>query len=103
MSRDLAMSFCGIRFRNPVVVASTDIGRSPEQVEAFARAGVGGIVIKSVTDAAPLQNAGITMFDIRDMDQRPVERGEIQEGRIDASVRRILVLKLSLGLLEGEA
>lgn len=32
-----------------------------------------------------------------------VERGEIQEERIDASVRRILVLKLSLGLLEGEA
>ncbi len=78
MQRDLRVSFCGVPFRNPIVVASTDIGRSAAYFEAFAKAGVGGIVAKSVTDAAPLQKAGITMFDIRDMAQRPV-RGQVPD------------------------
>lgn len=72
MAQSLETSFCGIHFRNPIVVASTDIGRSSASFEAFAKAGVGGIITKSVTDAAPLQNAGITMFDIRDMGLSPV-------------------------------
>lgn len=76
MHSSLEVNFCGISFKNPVIVASTDIGRTKEQFEAFARAGVGGIITKSVTDAAPLQNKGITMFDIRDMGGRPVS-GEI--------------------------
>ena len=76
MKGSTEVTFCGVSFRNPIVVASTDIGRSEASFEAFARAGVGGIITKSVTDAAPLQKAGITMFDIRDMKQIPV-RGEI--------------------------
>ena len=76
MKGSTEVTFCGVSFRNPIVVASTDIGRSEASFEAFARAGVGGIITKSVTDAAPLQKAGITMFDIRDMKQIP-GRGEI--------------------------
>ena len=74
MDAVLKTEFCGITFKNPVVVASTDIGRSAEVFERFARAGVGGIITKSVTDAALLQNKGITMFDIRAMDETPVEQ-----------------------------
>lgn len=63
----------GIPFSNPIVVASTDIGRSPEAFRAFAEAGVGGIITKSVTDAVALQQSGISMIHIMDMEQRPVE------------------------------
>lgn len=68
----------GIRFKNPIVVASTDIGRSPEKFRAFAKAGVGGIITKSVTDAAALQQSGISMIHIMDMEQKPVE-GELPD------------------------
>lgn len=78
MQNNLELSFCGVKFKNPVIVASTDIGRRPEYFEAYAKAGVGGIITKSVTDAAPLQKKGITMFDIRDMLQKPV-KGEVPE------------------------
>lgn len=74
MESVLKTEFCGITFKNPVVVASTDIGRSAVVFERFAKTGVGGIITKSVTDAAPLQNKGITMFDIRTMDETPVEQ-----------------------------
>lgn len=78
MDAKLAVTFAGVRFRNPVVVASTDIGRLPARFEDFVRAGVGGIITKSVTDAAALQQAKIAMFDIRDMDGRPV-RGRVPD------------------------
>ena len=73
MISKIKTNFCGIEFKNPVVIASTDIGRSVENFEKFAKAGVGGIITKSVTDAAPLQSKGITMFDIRTIDGVPVD------------------------------
>lgn len=42
----------------------------------YAEAGVGGIITKSVTDAVELQNKGITMFDIMDMELNDIH-GEI--------------------------
>ncbi len=75
MSNKLNTKFCGVYFKNPIVVASTDIGRTAEGFERFAKTGVGGIITKSVTDAAPLQNKGITMFDVRNMDETPVGSG----------------------------
>lgn len=53
MSNKLNTKFCGVYFKNPIVVASTDIGRTAEGFERFAKTGVGGIITKSVTDAAP--------------------------------------------------
>lgn len=75
MSNKLNTKFCGVYFKNPIVVASTDIGRTAEGFERFAKTGVGGIITKSITDAAPLQNKGITMFDVRNMDETPVGSG----------------------------
>ena len=68
----------GIPFSNPIIVASTDIARSPEKFREFARAGVGGIITKSVTDAAALQQSSISMIHIMDMAQNPV-RGAVPD------------------------
>lgn len=66
------ISALGLRFKSPIIVASTDIARTARQFEAFAASGVGGIVTKSVTDAPALQDAGIARIHIADMDQRPM-------------------------------
>ena len=68
----------GLHFKNPIIVASTDIARTSRQFEAFAAGGVGGIITKSVTDAPALQDAGIARIHITDMKQNPV-RGEYPE------------------------
>ena len=73
---DLSTEFCGVRFQNPVVAASTDMSRAAARFEELLNSGVGGIITKSVTDAAALQAKGIARFDIRDQDQKPVS-GEI--------------------------
>lgn len=70
---NLSTEFCGVRFRNPIIAASTDMSRTPERFTELLESGVGGIITKSVTDAAELQAKGIARFDIRDQDQRPVE------------------------------
>lgn len=74
----MEITVLGMPFKNPVVVASTDIARTPERLRDFARAGVGGIITKSVTDAPALQKSSISMIHIMDMDQRPV-KGEIPD------------------------
>ena len=72
MPRRSQVQALGLTFPNPILVASTDIARSPQQFEAFAKSGVGGIICKSVTDAAALQNDSIARIHITDMHQRPV-------------------------------
>lgn len=74
--KKMEINFCGICFKNPIVVASTDIGRRTDTFRKYAEAGVGGIITKSVTDAVELQNKGITMFDIMDMELNDIH-GEI--------------------------
>ena len=68
----------GLTFKNPIIVASTDIARSLDSFEAFAKSGVGGIITKSVTDATALQNDSIARIHITDMKQREVH-GEYPE------------------------
>lgn len=63
----------GLTFKNPIIVASTDIARSPEHFEAFAKSGVGGIITKSVTDATALQNDSIARIHITDMAQQQIQ------------------------------
>lgn len=75
MSLKNGVQVLGLHFKNPIVVASTDIARTAEQFRAFAESGVGAIITKSVTDAPALQDAGIARIHIADMYQRPV-RGE---------------------------
>lgn len=66
------ISALGLRFKSPIIVASTDIARTAGRFEDFAASGVGGIVTKSVTDAPALQDAGIARIHITGMDQKPV-------------------------------
>lgn len=72
------ISALGLTFKNPIVAASTDIARSVEQFEAFAKSGVGAIITKSVTDAPALQDDNISRIHITDLAQKPV-RGAVPE------------------------
>ena len=72
MSLKNGVQVLGLHFKNPIVVASTDIARTAEQFRTFAESGVGAIITKSVTDAPALQDAGIARIHIADMHQKPV-------------------------------
>lgn len=68
-----SVTVMGLKFKNPIVVASVDIGRSLKSFENFAQSGVGGIVTKSITDAPVLQKSAITMMHITDMQQKALK------------------------------
>lgn len=70
---NMAVDFCGVRFKNPLIAASTDYSRTQERFTELLNSGAGGIITKSVTDAKALQSAGIARFDIRDMEQKPLQ------------------------------
>lgn len=72
MNNRLEVTFLGTKFKNPIIVASTDISRTDDRFEEFVTSGVGGIITKSVTDAPTLQLAKIAMMEIRDMRQKKV-------------------------------
>ena len=59
---DLSVEFCGHRLKNPLIAGSCDFARSMPQFEKLAQSGVGGIVMKSITDAAPLQSQNFTDY-----------------------------------------
>lgn len=48
-SPDLSVTFCGVRFRNPLVLASGILGTQPELLVRVAAAGAGGITTKSIS------------------------------------------------------
>ena len=47
---DLSLDFCGIKFKNPVVIASIETTNSPEVIRECVDAGAGGMIIKTLTD-----------------------------------------------------
>jgi len=47
---DLSVEFCGIRFKNPVVIASIETTNSPEVIRECVDAGAGGMIVKTLTD-----------------------------------------------------
>ncbi|MBL8333660.1 MAG: tRNA-dihydrouridine synthase [Rubrivivax sp.] len=47
---DLTLDFCGVHFKNPVVVASIETTNSPEVIRECVDAGAGGMIIKTLTD-----------------------------------------------------
>ena len=47
---DLSLDFCGVKFKNPIVVASLETTNSPEVIRECVDAGVGGMIIKTLTD-----------------------------------------------------
>jgi dihydroorotate dehydrogenase (fumarate)/dihydropyrimidine dehydrogenase (NAD+) subunit PreA len=47
---NLEVEFCGLKFKNPVVVASIETTNSPEVIRECVDAGAGGMIIKTLTD-----------------------------------------------------
>ena len=47
---DLRVNFCGIPFKNPIVVSSIETTDSLEHIIKAIDSGAGGLVIKTVTD-----------------------------------------------------
>jgi dihydroorotate dehydrogenase (fumarate)/dihydropyrimidine dehydrogenase (NAD+) subunit PreA len=47
---NLETEFCGIPFKNPVVVASIEPTNSPEMIRECVDAGAGGMIVKTLTD-----------------------------------------------------
>ena len=47
---DLSLDFCGVKFKNPVVIASLETTNSPEVIRECVDAGAGGMIIKTLTD-----------------------------------------------------
>ncbi len=45
---DLSTSYMGLKLKNPVIVASSDLARTAEDMKKCARAGAGAVVIKSI-------------------------------------------------------
>lgn len=47
---DLSLEFCGVKFKNPIVVASIETTSSPEVIRECVDAGAGGMIVKTLTD-----------------------------------------------------
>ena len=47
---NLALDFCGVKFKNPVVIASIETTNSPEVIRECVDAGAGGMIVKTLTD-----------------------------------------------------
>jgi len=67
---DLSVSFGNVTFKNPLVVASSDVGLDFNLFRRLVDSGAGAIVTKSVTDIKQLQSTSITRFRILDIDNQ---------------------------------
>ncbi len=47
---DMKTTFCGVEFKNPVVVSSIEPTNSPEMIRECVDAGAGGMIVKTLTD-----------------------------------------------------
>jgi len=52
---NLRTEFCGIEFKNPIVVASAEPGNSVENIKKCIDHGAGGVIIKTVGDIPEMQ------------------------------------------------
>ena len=57
---DLSVEFCGVRFKNPVVVGSSELTLNAANMKACVDAGAGGLVAKTVTDSAAMREQTAT-------------------------------------------
>lgn len=69
----LTVNAFGLQFKNPIVAASTDMSRSLTSYDALLRSGVGGVIIKSVTDSPQLRTNDLARFMVTDSAQHPVK------------------------------
>lgn len=79
---NLETEFCGVRFKNPVVVASIEPTNSPSMIRECVDAGAGGMIVKTLTDiedmAALTDNSKYAILN---------EKGEIIRGKIPHDFR----------------
>lgn len=47
---NLEIDFCGLKFKNPLLIASIETTNSPEVIRECVDAGAGGMIIKTLTD-----------------------------------------------------
>jgi dihydroorotate dehydrogenase (fumarate)/dihydropyrimidine dehydrogenase (NAD+) subunit PreA len=47
---DLSLDFCGVKFKNPVIIASLETTNSPEVIRECVDAGAAGMIVKTLTD-----------------------------------------------------
>lgn len=52
---DLAVQFCGVEFKNPVVVGSSELTLSAGNMERCVDAGAGGLVAKTLTNSVAMR------------------------------------------------
>ncbi|KXA95199.1 dihydroorotate dehydrogenase [candidate division MSBL1 archaeon SCGC-AAA259I09] len=52
---DISVEVCGLRFKNPIVLASATPTKSPEKMLKGMKKGAGGVIAKTVTDEPLLQ------------------------------------------------
>jgi dihydroorotate dehydrogenase subfamily 1 len=79
---NLSTEFCGIPFKNPVVVASIEPTNSPEMIRECVDAGAGGMIVKTLTDiedmAVLTENSKYAVLN---------EKGDIIRGKIPHDFR----------------
>ena len=78
----LATEFCGVQFRNPVVVASIEATNSPEMIRECVDAGAGGMIVKTLTDiedmAVLTENSKYAILN---------EKGDVMRGKVPRDFR----------------
>lgn len=52
---DISVEVCGLRFKNPIVLASSTSTKNPEKMLKGMKKGAGGVIAKTVTDEPLLQ------------------------------------------------
>ncbi len=74
---DLRVNFCGVPFKNPIVVSSIETSDSLDHITKAIDSGVGGVVIKTVTDKPKMSElTRFSKYAILD------EKGEIIKGKV---------------------
>jgi len=73
-------TFCGVTLKNPLIAGSCDNSRSLEQSKKIIQSGIGGIVLKSLTDVVPLQNRRIARFLSLNTESTPWQPGDAKGG-----------------------
>jgi len=75
---DLSLNFCGVQFKNPIVIASLETTNSPEVIRECVDAGAAGMIIKTLTDIEDMarltQNSKYAILN---------ERNELIKGKVN--------------------
>lgn len=77
---NLKVDFCGHKLVNPLIAGSCDYCQNIDQFRRAVSSGVGAVVMKSITDSAPLQGQSFTEYLCLNAELFPWKQGEMIEG-----------------------